>query len=154
MKRYAHVAIGGTFDLLHKGHKILLSRAFDLGEKVTIGLTSDEFASSIGKRLEHSYVERLSTLEGYLAKASYHSNYSISKLDDYFGPAIFLDEIEAIVVSTETESRVELANKDREIRGLKPLYVETVEMVNADDGDPISTTRIRNDEIDSDGNII
>ncbi len=154
MKRYANVAIGGTFDLIHKGHKILLSRAFELGEEVTIGLTSDGFAASIGKELEHPYKERLSALEGYLVEAFPQSKYLISKLNDYFGPAIVLDQIQAIVVSSETAGMVELANKDRERRGLNAMQVETVEMVDADDGKPISTTRIRNNEINSDGQIV
>ena len=154
MKPYANVAVGGTFDLIHIGHKILLSRAFELGEKVTIGLTSDEFAASIGKLLAHSYKERLSTLEAHVAEAYDQPNYLISKLNDYFGPAIVLDEIEAIVVSSETASRVELANNDRERRGLNAMLVETVEMVDADDGKPISTTRIRNNEIDSEGHVL
>lgn len=154
MKRYANVAIGGTFDLLHKGHKILLARALELGEEVTIGLTSDEFAASIGKELEHSYKERLRALGGYLAEAYPQSKYLISKLNDYFGPAIVLDQIQAIVVSPETAGRVELANKDRERRGLNAMHIETVEMVDADDGKPISTTRIRNNEINSEGQII
>jgi len=154
MKQYANVAVGGTFDLIHKGHKILLAKALELGEQVIIGLTSDEFAASIGKELEYSYKERLSTLERYLAETYPQSKYLISKLNDYFGPAVVLDQIQAIVVSPETAGRVELANKDRERRGLNAMHVETVEMVYADDGKPISTTRIRNNEINSEGQII
>ncbi|MFB6254460.1 MAG: adenylyltransferase/cytidyltransferase family protein, partial [Halobacteriaceae archaeon] len=38
------VALGGTFDPIHDGHRKLFSKAFSLGD-VTVGLTSDELAS-------------------------------------------------------------------------------------------------------------
>ena len=37
------VAIAGTFDRLHKGHRFFISEAFKLGDKVIIGLTSDKY---------------------------------------------------------------------------------------------------------------
>jgi pantetheine-phosphate adenylyltransferase len=43
-KRFDLVATGGTFDEIHAGHLALLSKAFELGKTVIIGITSDEFA--------------------------------------------------------------------------------------------------------------
>ena len=47
---YKLVAIAGTFDRLHKGHRFFISEAFKQGEKVLIGLTSDAFAKAKGKK--------------------------------------------------------------------------------------------------------
>ena len=43
------VGVAGTFDMLHKGHKALLRKAFEVGERVVIGLTTDEFAARMHK---------------------------------------------------------------------------------------------------------
>ena len=39
-------AVAGTFDVLHEGHKALIRRAFEVGDKVFIGMTSDRMAAS------------------------------------------------------------------------------------------------------------
>jgi pantetheine-phosphate adenylyltransferase len=42
-KKYNKVAVGGTFDKFHEGHRLLVEKAFQIGDKVLIGVTSDEF---------------------------------------------------------------------------------------------------------------
>jgi cytidyltransferase-like protein len=150
-KRYRTVATGGTFDRLHRGHEALLSKSFEVGEKVVVGVTSDEFARREGKRPEQPYSERVKALRHYLDTGFPGRAYLISKLDDYFGPGIASPDVEAIVVSPETAKRVELANKMRAIKGFPPLKVITVGFVLAADGSPISSTRIRAREIDEAG---
>jgi pantetheine-phosphate adenylyltransferase len=152
--KYRCVALGGTFDQIHKGHIELLSRAFETGQSVFIGLTSDDFAASSGKKISHNYDQRKNQLEEFLRKKYPERNYVISKLEDRFGPGIFTKDIDAIAVSTETFPRVELANRKRRELGLSQMKVEVVPMILADDNNRISSTRIRAGEIDSEGHVI
>lgn len=48
----------GTFDLLHVGHIHLLERLAALGDRLIVGVSTDEFNSSKGKRSLYSYEER------------------------------------------------------------------------------------------------
>jgi cytidyltransferase-like protein len=146
--------MGGTFDHLHRGHKELLKRAFDTGEAVFIGLTSDEFAVREGKKIDDRFVERKRNLENYLKAVFPNRRYEISELKDRFGPAIFTNKIDAIAVSEETLAAVKTANKKRKELGLPDLEVEIVPMTLAEDGGKISSTRIRAGMIDTEGKLL
>jgi len=152
--RYNAVATGGTFDHLHKGHVALLTRSFALGDAVVIGVTSDAFASRGGKSPDQSYLERVATLERFIRSKFPRRRYVIAKLDEYFGPGIASPEVEAIVVTRETATRVPIANALRATRGYPPLKVEVIDYVLAGDDRPISSTRIRNGEIDTEGRLL
>ncbi|HVC26576.1 MAG TPA: pantetheine-phosphate adenylyltransferase [Nitrososphaerales archaeon] len=152
--KYSKVATGGTFDQLHAGHRRLLEKSFALGDEVVIGLTSDEFARKEGKVPKRPYKQREAELEAYIRERFPGRRYSIAKLDDFFGPGIASREVKALVASPETGKRVELANALRAKRGFPPLELVVVDWVVADDGRPISSTRIRKGEIDEEGRLV
>ena len=83
-----------------------------------------------------------------------NANYEIAKLDGDFGPAVTTDEVGALVASSETRIKGKLLNRMRAKKGLKPVEVIAVEMVRAEDGSPISSTRIRAGEIDGGGRLL
>jgi pantetheine-phosphate adenylyltransferase len=149
--KYDTIALGGTFDNIHKGHEALFARAFQTGEHVVVGLTSDDFASSSGKKIKHTYAERLAQMNTYLGVHYPGREYKITQLNRTFGPGMFTSNVQAIVVSTETAGVVDEANKKRRELGLQDLKVEIVPIVLADDGKKISSTRIRLGEINEKG---
>ena len=154
MSKFKLVALGGTFDLVHQGHIELLRQGFSISSKVIIGLTSDELAKKKEKELLNDYSKRYRVLEETIRKNFPNVDYEISKLENDFGPAVLEKEVEALIVSEETAFQGEELNRLRKQRNASPVEVVVVPMVLAKDGKRISTTRIKNSEIDMDGNIV
>lgn len=148
-KKYAKVAVGGTFDKFHDGHKKLLSTAFEIAERVEIGVTSDAFGGLKGDI--DSCEERIANLESFFSDKD---NFVVIPLDDAYGTTIYDDEFDAIVVSEETEPTAVEINEIRVSKGMKPIDIVIVSFVLAYDGNPISSTRIRRGEINQSGNVI
>jgi pantetheine-phosphate adenylyltransferase len=153
MELFDLVAMGGTFDVIHSGHMALLNKAFSVSSKVIIGLSSDQLATKKGKNLVNDYPKRLSSLKSVIEKNFPNSSYQISKLENDFGPAVIEGSVKALVVSEETANKGLRLNELRTERNLPLVKIVTVPMVLAEDGKAISTSRIRNSEIDSSGNL-
>lgn len=160
VKKYDIVATGGTFDILHKGHYKLLGVAFESANThVIIGLTSDEMILAHKQQQQkkiilHRYTERFTNLDTYLKKTYRDTSFEISKLENDFGPAVLSDKVGALVASEETAHKGKTLNKLRASKGLAPVDVIVVPMILAYDSNRISSSRIRNSEIDAKGNPI
>lgn len=154
-KRIRLVSVGGTFDVIHKGHWVFLEESFKVSDMVLIGLTTDEFARSLKKPHKiDCYEKRLSDLTRFLRERGLEKRAEIFPLDDPYGPTIESDDIEGIVVSEETEPRAEEINRLRVAEGRRPLLIVVVTMILAEDGEPITSTRIRRQEVDRYGRLI
>lgn len=148
MKKYQRIAVGGTFDHLHRGHEKILATAFASGFHVVIGLTSDQMAKDkeFGRSLE-SFSLRKKNLKEYLQKRRWLERGKIITLNDPFGPLLFDKNYQALVVTANTKKNGEVINKKRKEKNLPLLDLIEVELVNADDGEVISSERIRKGEI-------
>ncbi len=155
MKKFRKVAVGGTFDELHKGHRRLLVKAFEVGEIVLIGLCTDEFVEKMGKpHVTAPYEMRLNELQAFLKKSSIDGKAEITPLNDPYGKTLTDKCIEALVVSEETEKIAVKINQKRSEKSLPQLEIVTISMVPAENYKPISTTRIRKGEIDREGHLL
>ena len=154
MSKFSLIAMGGTFDIIHRGHLTLLENAFEISDKVVIGLTSDEFVQKKGKTPIHKYDERLKNLISVIFHKFPNTNFEISQLNNDFGPAVLEKDVQALIVSGETSDQGNVLNKLRTERNLPLVEVIVVPMFLAKDGVRISSTRIKNSEIDSDGNLL
>jgi len=166
--RFGTVAIAGTFDRLHKGHHYFIKKAFSYGEKVIIGLTSDEFvkakfqsrhggtkipASPAGRQITN-YQKRKKELENFLREEKLLDRAAIVRIDDVYGSAIEKNDIQALVVTKETLSGARLVNRKRKSKHLSLLKIHIVPLILAQDRKRIASTRIRLGEIDRWGRIL
>lgn len=154
-KKYSLVGFSGTFAPLHIGHKNLLKKAFQVSNKVMIGITDD----GMTKRKECAeliapFSERKEKIINFLKEEGYFERTIFIKLTDAYGPAIEDSGLEALILSEETSYMGKKINEIRMERNLKPLDFVTVKLFLAKDGKRISSTRIRKKEIDPDGNIL
>jgi pantetheine-phosphate adenylyltransferase len=155
MNKFRKVAVGGTFDEFHRGHRVLLMKAIEVGEFILIGLCSDEFAKKMGKpHVTAPYEERLKELCDFLKSFGVSDKAEIVPLNDPYGNTLADRSIDALVVSEETEKTAIEINQKRSEAQLPPLKIITISMVPAENSTPISTTRIREGEIDREGHLL
>ena len=146
-KKYKKVAVGGTFDKFHDGHRKLLSTAFEIGDKVEIGVTSDAFGGLKGD-IDSCKIRMSKNLKSFFSDKT---NFVVVPLEDPYGTTIYDEDFDAIVVSEETEPTAIKINEIRSSKGMNPLDIVVVSFVLAYDGNPISSTRIRRGEINRSG---
>jgi len=148
------VCLGGTFDVLHDGHRHLIMTARDLAGAsgtVVIGITKGNLTSK--QRTIASYRQRRSAIEAFLSQLPKGPQVVLTLIKDKYGPSVE-EAFDAIVVSPETEPVAKEINEQRRQRGKSPLQIKVVPYVLAKDGRPISSTRIRNSEIDEHGTLL
>ncbi len=145
-------AVGGTFDRFHAGHEVLLKAAFTLSETVIVGITSSDMLSNkILKERIQSFKERFENVVSYLKRSGFIDKAVFYRLRDDYGPALWIKKLEALFVSPETYPKALILNGLRVKHGLEKLVIVVIPTVLAENGKPISSTRIRGGLIRRDG---
>jgi inosine/xanthosine triphosphatase len=145
------VGVGGTFNVLHKGHRALLDKAFEVGDEVAIGIMSDAYAAK-NKSAPVPLDERMAALKEYLSAKE--GSYTINIIDDATGNLLRDPELDGLVVSPERFTEAEAFSRLRKERGLRELRIHRIGYVLADDCTPIRSSRVLQGEIDAEGRML
>ncbi|KAG8862021.1 hypothetical protein FRB96_002464 [Tulasnella sp. 330] len=128
---YPVVALGGTFDHLHPGHKILLSMsAWIASSKVVIGVTDDKL---LVNKSNHEVLEplsyRMEQVRRFMTSFKPSLEYEIVPIEDVYGPTGWDPDIQALVVSKETQTGADSISDRRMEKSLSPLEVFVIEVI-------------------------
>uniref|UniRef100_A0A182Q6C1 Bifunctional coenzyme A synthase n=1 Tax=Anopheles farauti TaxID=69004 RepID=A0A182Q6C1_9DIPT len=149
---YRNVVLGGTFDRIHAGHKVLLTQATLLAtERLVVGVTDGamikskklyELIQPAERRIEH--------VRDFLEDIDDSLRYEVVPILDPFGPTATDANMDLIVVSTETVRGGAKVNELRQQNGLNQLQVYTIELLDdegtvEDKEDKISSSNQRMD---------
>jgi len=147
------VCVAGTFNVFHKGHKLLIDTAIQTAGKtgkIFIGITKGELLKK--KKFLIPFEQREQAIRDYLNEKLFH-RYEIIPIYDIYGLAID-GSYDAIIVSPETKENAQEINEKRMQKQKNPLEIISIPYILATDKKPISSTRILNNEIDVNGHIV
>ena len=148
-KPYRRCVMGGTFDRLHKAHESLLYTAAMMAEEVFVGVVSEELGEKLFKNKDHakmieSYDIRADAVKKFTSK--YCDKLEVDALYDPWGPAPTDERADLIVVSFETRKSAHKINDMRRDNGLETLDVVIIPWSYDENGELISSSRIRASE--------
>lgn len=148
MHKFENIASGGTFDMFHDGHKAFLRFQLEIGRAIVLGITSDEYIRKYQKLHEvESFETRKNAVLSFLRAEDSLDRIKIIELNEPFPDEIEKANTKALIVTPNTATGAIHINEERLKARLSPLEIISTELMLAEDGAPISSTRIRNGEI-------
>ncbi|MGI8420279.1 MAG: pantetheine-phosphate adenylyltransferase [Candidatus Levyibacteriota bacterium] len=151
--KFKRAIVGGTFDRFHTGHQKLLTQALIDSEHVIIGVASNAlFQHKVYADFIEDYGARKTTISQFLNHHQFSKRAEIVPINDFYGTSLTDKAIEAVFITESNKVNVEKINEERNKHGFSPLSIVTVDYVVGEDGEVITSQRIRSGQIDRDGN--
>ena len=113
---WSDVALGGTFDNIHNGHRLLLTlSALLTSRRILVGLADGPLlASKVLPELIKPVGERTSDVKRFLGDVKAGIEHDVVPITDVYGPTAWDEKLECLVVSPETARGAEKVNAERE----------------------------------------
>lgn len=131
IQTYRRVVLGGTFDRLHLGHKILLGEGCLFAEEnLTVGVTTGEMnlKKSLPELIQSTPV-RIDSVVQFIETVKPQIGHRVVPITDMFGPTITDPDLQCIVVSDETKKGGDIVNQERQKKGYSALDVYVIDLV-------------------------
>lgn len=150
--RFGTVAVGGTFDRFHAGHRLLLAATAMVADKaIFVGISSAKLLQNknLKERLQ-SYQERTHAAVSFMELVNPALQITPGPLTDPSIPPLCATEqnFDAIVVSEETISGAHEINRVRQGLGFHPLVIIVVGLLHHDSTTKLSSSDLRSSEVD------
>eukprot|EP01134_Creolimax_fragrantissima_P004739 CFRG4739T1 len=134
-QNYDVSCVGGTFDHLHNGHKVLLTISAQAAQKRTvIGVSGD--ALLVNKKFAEQlqpYLTRVAIVRSFCEQVNKNIECDICELHDMYGPAVVDKDVKVLVASVETANGAHMVAAERVKRGLNAIDVIIVSLVAEDE---------------------
>jgi len=150
VRTHRSVCLGGTFDIMHVGHYILLTEGCLLADQsLLVGVTDGQMnENKVLSELMLSTDKRVEAVRSFVTDIKPRLQYNIVPINDPFGPPITEPNFDCIVVSRETVRGGDAINKRRLAQGMHELTVEVIELVadlqhSADEEEKVSSSSAR-----------
>ncbi|KAH3671660.1 hypothetical protein OGAPHI_000365 [Ogataea philodendri] len=154
--QYEVCAVGGTFDHLHSGHKILLTAAVFLTKtKLIVGVTGPELLKNkkYAEYLE-SYEQRVEKTKSFIKLVDPAISVEFFQINDVCGPTASIKDIDALVLSSESAKGGQFINSVRSEKGFPLLTIHEMSILGGDQQDnykdKLSSTQLRKIEYEKD----
>ena len=134
LPQYGSVVVGGTFDRLHAGHKLLLTAVGLVASRsVAIGVTGEQLLrnKTAGFLIEPCDVRKV-LVSRFLESVKPSLRVTTSTITDPVGVAGTKEGLDCIVVSDESAAGGHYCNRLRVANGLAPMEVVVVPTVDAE----------------------
>lgn len=132
---FKNVCLGGTFDGIHAGHKLLFGEATKIcSQRLVVGVTdANMIKSKTLWELIAPVDERITKVREYLNEVNPNLTYHVVPISDIYGPTIIEKDLDCIVVSQETIRGGQKINQARSEKGWPELKMHVVNLVQDND---------------------
>ena len=132
---YANSILGGTFDHLHVGHKLMLTESAMLTrDSLLIGVSDGLMLArkTLAELIEPIEV-RCTAVERFVHAIAPELSVRTVPIYDMYGPTRTERDYECLIVSEETVKGGRMVNEERARHSLPPMDVHVVELMNEED---------------------